>query len=90
MREIRLSGSEGGVADNGHLYPYREGQRPGWAAHGDSGQKARCSGRDGVSPSVPWAAGRGGDGPRDSGPTGGGSGLRGRWWRFGPAGPLVW
>jgi hypothetical protein len=23
MREIRLSGSEGGVADNGHLYPYR-------------------------------------------------------------------
>ena len=22
MREIRLSGSEGGVADNGHLYPY--------------------------------------------------------------------
>jgi hypothetical protein len=24
MREIRLSGSEGGVADNGHLYPYRE------------------------------------------------------------------
>ena len=32
-------------------------------------------GRDGVSPSVPWAVGRGGDGPRDSGPTGGGSGL---------------
>ena len=25
MREIRLSGSEGGVADNGHLYPYRGG-----------------------------------------------------------------
>jgi hypothetical protein len=32
-------------------------------------------GRDGVSPSVPWAAGRGGDGPWDTGPTGGGSGL---------------
>jgi hypothetical protein len=29
MREIRLSGSEGGVADNGHLYPYRGWQRPG-------------------------------------------------------------
>jgi len=25
MREIRLSGSEGGVADNGHLYPYLRG-----------------------------------------------------------------
>ena len=24
MREIRPSGSEGGVADNGHPYPYRE------------------------------------------------------------------
>ena len=24
MREIRQSGSEGGVADNGHPYPYRE------------------------------------------------------------------
>jgi hypothetical protein len=24
MREIRLSGSEGGVADNGHPYPYQE------------------------------------------------------------------
>ena len=23
MREIRQSGSEGGVADNGHPYPYR-------------------------------------------------------------------
>jgi hypothetical protein len=42
MREIRLSGSEGGVADNGHLYPYR-------------GAAARM----------------------------------GRWWRFGPRGPLV-
>ena len=40
MREIRLSGSEGGVADNGHLYPYRRWQRPG-AAGGDSGQEAR-------------------------------------------------
>ena len=103
MREIRLSGSEGGVADNGHLYPYRGGGsgpgplaemrarrtaglvgmvshrpfpglpgeagmaretralpgggRPGWAAGGDSGQQARWCGRDGVSPSVPWAAG---------------------------------
>ena len=27
MREIRLSGSEGGVADTGHLYPYRGWQR---------------------------------------------------------------
>jgi hypothetical protein len=24
MREIRPSGSEGGVADNGHPYPYRD------------------------------------------------------------------
>jgi hypothetical protein len=24
MREIRSSGSEGGVADSGHPYPYRE------------------------------------------------------------------
>jgi hypothetical protein len=24
MREIRPSGSEGGVADNGRLYPYRD------------------------------------------------------------------
>ena len=29
MREIRLSGSEGGVADNGHLYPYQTGGPPG-------------------------------------------------------------
>ena len=35
------------------------------------------SGRDGVSPSVLWAAGRGGDGPRDSGPIGGGCGAFG-------------
>ena len=57
MREIRLSGSEGGVADNGHLYPYRGGGSGLGAAGGDSGQEARESGRDGVSPSVPWAAG---------------------------------
>jgi hypothetical protein len=30
MREIRLSGSEGGVADNGHLYPYRRGWTVEW------------------------------------------------------------
>ena len=42
MREIRPSGSEGGVADNGHPYPYRGGLRPGWAGGGDSGQEA-CS-----------------------------------------------
>ena len=31
MREIRQSGSEGGVADNGHPYPYLGGAqvRPG-------------------------------------------------------------
>ena len=29
MREIRQSGSEGGVAGNGHPYPYREVRR-GW------------------------------------------------------------
>ena len=40
------------------------------AAGGDSGQEARGSGRDGVSPSVLWAVGRGGDGPWDTGPTG--------------------
>ncbi|MCX6860504.1 MAG: hypothetical protein NTX70_09800, partial [Verrucomicrobia bacterium] len=28
MREIRPSGSEGGVADNGHPYPYTEGYEP--------------------------------------------------------------
>jgi hypothetical protein len=28
MRETRLSGSEGGVADNGHPYPYTEGYEP--------------------------------------------------------------
>ena len=28
MREIRPSGSEGGVADNGHPYPYRGGSGP--------------------------------------------------------------
>ena len=27
MREIRPSGSEGGVADNGHPYPYLGGHR---------------------------------------------------------------
>ena len=32
-------------------------------------------GRDGVSPSVLWVVGRCGDGPWDTGPTGGGSGL---------------
>ena len=31
MREIRQSGSEGGVADNGHPYPYTSpGWNPGW------------------------------------------------------------
>jgi len=60
------------------------------------------SGRDAVSPSVPlqpvgtvshrpspWAAGRGWNGPRDSGPTGGAAARMGRWSRFGPRGPLV-
>ena len=37
------------------------------------------SGRDGVSPSVPWVAGRGGDGPRDSGRTEGCGDKTGRW-----------
>ena len=49
MREIRQSGSEGGVADNGHPYPYR-GWRPGWAA---VVQSVATIGRDGVSPSFP-------------------------------------
>ena len=31
MREIRQSGSEGGVADNGHPYPYRVTLRVGGA-----------------------------------------------------------
>ena len=31
MREIRQSGSEGGVADNGHPYPYRVRLRIGSA-----------------------------------------------------------
>ena len=36
MREIRQSGSEGGVADNGHPYPYRVTLRVGGAL------EARC------------------------------------------------
>ena len=38
---------------------------------GHSAPRMACQfGRDGVSPSIPWAARRGGDGPRDSSPTG--------------------
>ena len=37
MREIRPSGSEGGVADNGHPYPYRVWQRPHGPADAKSG-----------------------------------------------------
>ena len=34
MREIRQSGSEGGVADNGHPYPYRVNPQAGRCAVG--------------------------------------------------------
>ena len=34
MREIRQSGSEGGVAGNGHPYPYRGGGSGAWGAAG--------------------------------------------------------
>jgi hypothetical protein len=44
MREIRQSGSEGGVADNGHPYPYTSpGQGPGIKNLGHFGVlKERC------------------------------------------------
>ena len=70
MREIRLSGSEGGVADNGHLYPYRGGGSGLGPVVEIRARRPAGSGRDGVSPSGLWAAGRGGDGPWDTGPTG--------------------
>ena len=77
MREIRQSGSEGGVADNGHPYPYQgeDGCGSGRPLAEGAGREACGSGRDGVSPSTPWAAGRGGDSPRDSFPTGEAFGL---------------
>ena len=37
MREIRPSGSEGGVADNGHPYPYLEGAGSGDPAYRAAG-----------------------------------------------------
>jgi hypothetical protein len=37
MREIRQSGSEGGVADNGHPYPYLGGAQARWSLRRESG-----------------------------------------------------
>jgi hypothetical protein len=42
MREIRQSGSEGGVVGNGHPYPYTSpGQRPGYASSFNQALKGR-------------------------------------------------
>ena len=88
MREIRPSGSEGGVVGNGHPYPYRE-------VGGPEGPRRRVAavGRDGVSLSIPRADGLGMCGPRGLDPDrevggpggaakagkGGGRRVGGRW-----------
>ena len=64
------------------------------AAGGDSGREACWSGRDGVSPSVPWAVCSLGcrarwGWPVGHGPYRGWQRPEGRWWRFGPGGLLV-
>jgi len=41
MREIRPSGSEGGVADNGHPYPYPGGAQARLGLWKDSGMSPK-------------------------------------------------
>jgi hypothetical protein len=65
-----------GMARETRALPEGGQQGPGGPLAEGRGREACRSGRDGVSPSVPWAAGRGGDGPRDSSPTGGRAAAR--------------
>ena len=65
MREIRPSGSEGGVADNGHPYPYKEARgRIGFrAVRQNCADRFQCSLRP-----DPAAGGRSGNGAGEGTP----------------------
>ena len=76
------------------LGPYREvaAAWSRWRRFGPEGPRVlvgTVSHRPFPGLSVPWAAGRGGEGPWDTGPTGRWQRPGGRWWRFGPGCPLV-
>jgi hypothetical protein len=62
MREIRPSGSEGGVADNGHPYPYTPGCSHLFCGGGVPGLALRISASTGLRGIGPARAGKLGGG----------------------------